>query len=61
MQHQIEGREIKFHLALPLTVREKDLKMEKGLESLIGEFEKNSRDTITFNQLDNKLLHRSIR
>ena len=59
LTHKIEGREIRFHLALPLTVREKDLKMEKGLESLIGEFEKNSRDTITFNQLDNKSLHQT--
>ena len=50
LSNDIDGREIRFHLALPLTHREKELKMREGLECLIDQFERINRDTITFNQ-----------
>lgn len=47
----LDGREIRFHLALPLTERERELKIEFGVNALFEKFEKTNRDTITFDQV----------
>ena len=54
LTHEIDGREVRFHLALPITQREREIKMNNGLDSLIDDFEAQNRDTITFNQSHNK-------
>lgn len=46
---QINGREIRFHLALPLTEVERDIKINNGIEALLDKFEDSNRDTISFN------------
>ncbi|MDP5142194.1 suppressor of fused domain protein [Rheinheimera baltica] len=61
LNHEIDGREIRFHLALPLTNMEREIKMKDGLETLLDQFERINRDTITFNQSHNKALHRTSR
>lgn len=50
----IDGRNIRFHLALPLTDSEREIKINDGLDSLIDYFENCNRDTITFSQSHNK-------
>ncbi|NVJ62440.1 MAG: suppressor of fused domain protein [Gammaproteobacteria bacterium] len=47
---EIDGRKVRFHLALPITKEERDLKIKNGLEALIDEFGNKNRDTITFDQ-----------
>lgn len=48
--HKIESREIRFHLALPITSNERAHKIEHGLEKLFDNFENSNRDTITYQQ-----------
>ena len=48
--HIVDNREIRFHLALPISDKERMLKMESGIESLFDFFSGNQRDTITFHQ-----------
>ncbi|NVJ51545.1 MAG: suppressor of fused domain protein [Gammaproteobacteria bacterium] len=52
--HKIGDREIRFHLALPLTQQEREIKMNNGINSLIEQFAAKNRDTISFNQPHNK-------
>ena len=61
LSKEIDGREVRFHLALPLTPEERSIKMKDGLNCLVDEFERVNRDTITFNQSHNKALHRTSR
>lgn len=61
LSQEIDGREVRFHLALPLTQDERSIKVKDGLDALIDEFERINRDTITFDQSHNKALHRTSR
>ena len=42
------GRKIMFHMAIPITEEERELKISSGLDALIDEFEEKERDVVTF-------------
>lgn len=47
---EIDGRNFRFRLVIPINKDEKKLKMESGIESLMDLFEETERDVITFEQ-----------
>ena len=45
---EIQGRNIVFRLALPLSKNEKSIKIDQGINALMDYFQKIERDTISF-------------